>query len=83
MTQGLRRRGTRRNTIVAMMAIACAVATSLVVGAPASSKELDPVLMVTIQAGEFLMGIRKEKAGPMSGRSDLCTSTSFQSIKSK
>jgi formylglycine-generating enzyme required for sulfatase activity len=39
-----------------MMAMACAVAVSAVVAAPPASKELDPVPMVTIPAGEFLMG---------------------------
>jgi formylglycine-generating enzyme required for sulfatase activity len=39
-----------------MMAVACAVAVSPVVAAPPASKELDPVPMVTIPAGEFLMG---------------------------
>lgn len=56
MTQGLRRRGTRWSTIVGMMAVTCAVAVSPVVAAPPASKELDPVPMVTIPAGEFLMG---------------------------
>jgi formylglycine-generating enzyme required for sulfatase activity len=39
-----------------MMALASAVAIAPVMAAPAAPKELDPVLMVTIPAGEFLMG---------------------------
>ncbi|MEO8341687.1 MAG: SUMF1/EgtB/PvdO family nonheme iron enzyme, partial [Nitrospirota bacterium] len=56
MTQGLRRRGTRRSTIVAMMALACAVAIAPVITAQTVSKELDSVTMVTVPAGKFLMG---------------------------
>ena len=47
MTKGLRRRGTRWST-VAMMALASAVAIAPVVAAPPVSKELDPVVMVTL-----------------------------------
>ena len=83
MTKGLRRRGTRWSTIVAMMALACALAIAPVVAAPPVSKELDPVPMVTIPDGEFLMGNSEGKGRPMSGRSDLCSSTSLPSIKSK
>jgi len=56
MTQGLRRRGTRWNTIAAMMALICAVAIAPVIAAPPAAKEVDLVPMVTIPAGEFLMG---------------------------
>ena len=56
MMQGLRRSGTRWSTIVAMMALPCAVAIAPVVASPLASKELDPVPMMTIPAGEFLMG---------------------------
>ncbi len=56
MTQGPRRSRTRWSTIVAMMALACAIAIAPVVAAPPASKEVDPVPVVTIPAGEFLMG---------------------------
>lgn len=56
MTQGLRRRGTCWSAIVAMMALASAVSTTPVVAAPPAAKEVDPVPMVTIPAGEFLRG---------------------------
>ena len=56
MTQGLMRRRTRWNILVAMMALVCAVAIAPVVAAPPVPKEVDPVPMVTIPAGEFLMG---------------------------
>ena len=54
MTQGLRRRETGWRSIVAMMALTCAVVPA-VAAAPAA-KELDQVPMVTIPAGAFLMG---------------------------
>ena len=54
MTQGLRRRETGWRSIVAMMALTCAVVP--VVAAAPAAKELDQVPMVTIPAGEFLMG---------------------------
>ena len=56
MTQGLRRSRTRWSTIVAMMALAFAVEIAPVIAAPPVPKEVDPVPMVTIPAGEFLMG---------------------------
>jgi formylglycine-generating enzyme required for sulfatase activity len=56
MTQGLTRRGTSWIITVAMMAIASAVAVAPVMAGPPAPKELDPVPMVTIPAGEFLMG---------------------------
>ena len=56
MTHGPKRRRTRWRTIVAMMALASAVAIAPVVAAPPVAKEVDPVLMVTIPSGEFLMG---------------------------
>jgi len=56
MTQDLRRSSTRWSTIVAMMALAYALTIAPVVAAPPVPKEVDPVPMVTIPAGEFLMG---------------------------
>lgn len=56
MTPGLRRRTTCWRTMTAIIAIACAAAQSPVIAASPASKELDPVPMVTIPAGEFLMG---------------------------
>ena len=58
MIPGLRRRTTRWGMIAAIVVTVCAVAQSPVAAAPpeAVSKELDPVPMVTIPAGEFLMG---------------------------
>ena len=56
MTPGLRRRTTRWRMIAAIVVAVCAVAQSGVVVAAPVSKELDPVPMVTIPAGEFLMG---------------------------
>jgi sulfatase modifying factor 1 len=57
MTPGLRRkRATCWSLIVAIVVTACAVVQSPVMAAPLASKELDPVPMVTIPAGEFLMG---------------------------
>jgi formylglycine-generating enzyme required for sulfatase activity len=41
---------------VAMMVLASAVAIAPVMAAPLAPKELDPIPMVTIPAGEFLMG---------------------------
>ena len=54
MTHCLRRSRTRRSTIVALMAIVCAVSIAPVVAALPVPKEADPVPMVTIPAGEFL-----------------------------
>ena len=56
MTQGLRRSGTSWRAILAMMALTSAVATAPTAAAQLAPKELDPVPMVTIPAGEFLMG---------------------------
>ncbi len=64
MTKGLRRRGTHWSAI-AMMALGCCMAIAPVVAASTASKELDSVVMVTIPAGEFLMGSLKGK-----GRAD-------------
>lgn len=65
MTLGLRKRTTRWRIIAAIVATAYAVAQSPVVAAAPVSKELDPVPMVTIPAGEFLMGNSEGK-----GRAD-------------
>ena len=56
MTHCPRRSNIRRSTIVALTAIACVIAIVPVVTALPIPKELDPVPMVTIPAGEFLMG---------------------------
>ena len=63
MTQGFKRRRTRWSTI-AMMALGCSMAIAPVVAASPASKELDSVVMVTIPAGEFLMGSLEGKAWP-------------------
>ncbi len=65
MTQGLRRSGTSWRAILAMMALTSAVAIAPVAAAQPAPKELDPVPMVTIPAGEFLMGNSEGK-----GRAD-------------
>ncbi len=64
MTQGLRRRRARLRRIGLFVAAACAVALTPVLAAP-SLRELDPVPMVTIPAGSFLMGSQNPK-----GRAD-------------
>lgn len=56
MTPGLRRRTTRWRIMAASVVTACAVAQSPVSATQLASKEIDPVPMVTIPAGEFLMG---------------------------
>jgi formylglycine-generating enzyme len=56
MTPVLRKRTTRWGMIAAIVVMAFAVGESPVVAAAAASNELDPVSMVTIPAGEFLMG---------------------------
>ena len=56
MTRGPRRRTTRWRIMAAIVATACAVAQSPVSATQLASKEIDPVPMVTIPAGEFLMG---------------------------
>jgi len=56
MTPVLRRRATRWKMMAAIMAAACTVAEPPGQAAAPASPELDPVLMVTIPAGEFLMG---------------------------
>ena len=61
MTQGLRRRETGWRSMVAMMALACTVAIAPVVVATPAPNELDPVPMVTIPAGAFLMGNPRRK----------------------
>lgn len=52
----LSRRGASRRILVGIIAVACAVMQSPSMAAAPASKELDPVPMVTIPAGEFLMG---------------------------
>lgn len=64
MTQGLRRRRARWRRIGLFVTAVCAVSLSSVLAAP-SLKELDPVTMVTIPAGPFLMGSQNPK-----GRAD-------------
>jgi formylglycine-generating enzyme required for sulfatase activity len=64
MRQGRRELGTRWKTIGPIVAAACVVAISSVAAAPLS-KELDPVSMITIPAGPFLMG-----NSDMKGRAD-------------
>ena len=56
MTPGLRRTTTRLRIIAAIVVTACAGTPWAVAEPPAPSKELDPVPMVVIPAGEFLMG---------------------------
>jgi sulfatase modifying factor 1 len=57
MTPGLKRTTTRLSIVAAIVVMACAAAPCAVAAPPpANSKELDPVPMVTIPAGEFLMG---------------------------
>jgi formylglycine-generating enzyme required for sulfatase activity len=56
MTPDLRETITRWGTMAAIVAMACGVAQSSAVAAPQAGQELDPVPMVTIPAGDFLMG---------------------------
>ena len=56
MTTGLWRGTTRWNMMAAILVTTYTLAQSPVVLAAANSKELNPVTMVTIPAGEFLMG---------------------------
>jgi sulfatase modifying factor 1 len=56
MTPVLSRRGASRRVLVGIIAVAWAVMQSPSMAAAPASKELDPVPMVTIPAGEFLMG---------------------------
>lgn len=56
MTPGLRSITARWNTMGAIVAIVCVVVQPSAMAAPPAAKELDPVPMVTIPAGEFLMG---------------------------
>lgn len=56
MTPGLRRSTTRWRVVMSIVITACAVAQWSVLEALPASKELDPVPMVTVPAGEFLMG---------------------------
>lgn len=55
MTQSAKWRRTRRSAVAVIVTIAWTVCLSPVVAAP-PARELDPVPMVTITAGEFLMG---------------------------
>ena len=65
MTPGPRRTTVRWRIIAAIVVTACAGAPWAVAEPPAASKELDPVPMVMIPAGEFLMGNSEGK-----GRAD-------------
>jgi formylglycine-generating enzyme len=56
MTPVLRRRITCWSIFAAVVATACALVPSPLTAAALVSQELDPVLMVTIPAGTFLMG---------------------------
>jgi len=56
MTPGLRSNTARWNIMAAIVAIVCAVVQPSAMAASPAAKELDPVPMVTIPAGEFLMG---------------------------
>ncbi len=56
MTPVLKKNRVRWETIAAIMAIACVIGPSPVVAVSPVSKEPDPVPMMTIPAGEFLMG---------------------------
>lgn len=62
MTPVVRRRITRWRTIAAVVALACSAAPAPVVAAAPAAKDLDTVPMVTIPAGEFLMGNPEGKA---------------------
>ncbi len=64
MTQGFRRRGIRWKCVGLFVTAACAVSPSSVL-ASLPPKELDPVTMVTVSAGPFLMGSQNPK-----GRAD-------------
>jgi sulfatase modifying factor 1 len=64
MTHGLRRRRVKWGPIGLFVTAACAVSLTSVLAAP-SIKELDPVTMVIIPAGPFLMGSQNPK-----GRAD-------------
>jgi len=56
MTPGLRRKTGFGSLLTAGIAVSCVVVQSTVIAAGPASKELDPVPMATIPAGEFLMG---------------------------
>jgi hypothetical protein len=64
MTQGLTRRRTRWRCMSLFVTATCAVALTPVLAAP-TLKELDPVPMVTVPGGSFLMGSENPK-----GRAD-------------
>ena len=72
MRQGLTRRTTQWGCTGLLVAAVYALATTPVLAAPAS-KELDPVPMVTIPAGPFLMGTQSPK-----GRADEWPQRSVQ-----
>ena len=56
MTPGLRSNTARWNIMAAIVAVVCAAVEPSAMAASPAAKELDPVPMVTIPAGEFLMG---------------------------
>ena len=56
MMPGLSRRTNRWRMTAWLAAVGCAVAQSLALAASPPTPELDPVPMVTIPAGAFLMG---------------------------
>ncbi|HKR79680.1 MAG TPA: SUMF1/EgtB/PvdO family nonheme iron enzyme [Nitrospira sp.] len=64
MTSGLRRNITRWRIIAALVVTVCTGTPWADAGPPAASKEFDPVPMVVIPAGDFLMGSAEGKGRP-------------------
>src|SRR5690349_19379004 len=64
MTSGLRRTTVRWKIIAAIVATACTGAPLADADPPTALKEFDPVPMVVIAAGEFLMGSAEGKGRP-------------------